>query len=65
MPWDGPQPRTKTDAEGRFQITHVIGDADCALQASTERTFLGTFPVRARPGETKDVGTLKADSPRP
>jgi protocatechuate 3,4-dioxygenase beta subunit len=63
-PWDGPQARTKTDAAGRFTFTHVIGDADCVMRAFADRTVLGEFPVRAKPGETKDLGTIRAESPR-
>jgi RNA polymerase sigma factor (sigma-70 family) len=60
--------RFKTDADGKFRFTKVIGDVDYefwypVFQDKYNTTT--TLPFRARPGETKDLGTVKTDPPRP
>jgi RNA polymerase sigma factor (sigma-70 family) len=59
--------RFKTDAAGKFRFTKVIGDADyhfwySVFQDSAKTTT--TIPFKARPGETKDLGTIKTRAPR-
>jgi hypothetical protein len=59
--------RFKTDADGKFRLTKVIGDMDCVLWCKVtmdKRDAWTTFAFRAKPGETKDLGVLKTEPPQ-
>jgi hypothetical protein len=57
----------KTDGQGRFRAEGITPGAKFRLHASSKTNFLtlsggaeGTDNLSARPGETKDLGDLKA-----
>jgi RNA polymerase sigma factor (sigma-70 family) len=70
--WQGllfalPGKEFRTDAEGRVKIAGIIGDMDYSLHYRTpvgriEDILEHTF--RAKPGETKDLGTIGATPPK-
>jgi hypothetical protein len=55
-----------TDKEGRVRFTDIIGDAEYSLWCADlafEIRDPRSRPFSARPGETKDLGTIKATPP--
>jgi RNA polymerase sigma factor (sigma-70 family) len=58
--------RFKTDAAGKFRITKVIGDVDYEFSYKVHGDEFDWSAVRfrAKPGETKDLGTIKTAPPR-
>ena len=55
----------KTDAAGKFRIPKVIGEVDCVFwyKVHGDRFDWATIPFRAKPGETKDLGTIETKPP--
>jgi RNA polymerase sigma factor (sigma-70 family) len=58
--------RFKTDADGKFRFTRVIGDVDYEFWYAVlgdKFNTTTTLPFRAKPGETKDLGVVKTQRP--
>ena len=51
LAWDGPLERVKTDADGRFKVAQVIGDADSVVEVSApdRRPEYATLPSTPDP----------------
>jgi hypothetical protein len=67
LPDHSAQARFKTDADGKFQFTKVIGDVDYVFWYKVHQdkhNTTTTLPFRAKPGEVKDLGVVKTQPPR-
>src|SRR5262249_13365108 len=55
----------KTDAAGKFRISKVIGDVDCAFwyKAYGDESNWLTIPFRAKPAKPKDLGPTQTKPP--
>ncbi len=66
-PRDLPESHAQTDANGKFTFTKIIGDLDYDFWYNVfgdKHNTSTTIPFRAKPGETKDLGTIKTQAPR-